>query len=194
MPHNPESNEDFRTTDGTNLLNYLGAPQGYPAAVINRVQYNGQANRSVSMNNWSSYIDDELQKPLLVNLNMSKNYNSTTRKLEGSVELFFLNSISGNVNMTFLITEDDIEDVQSSLTGDIPNYKHKHVLRDVISSSYAGDLIGLDIAANFTTTIDFTYILPAKFNAEKCNIIAFVNRDEGAVLDILQAAKAKVID
>ena len=193
-PYNGESNEDFRTPDGTSLLSYLGEPAGNPTAVINRVQYDGQQYRAVGLNDWSGYINEELQKTPMVRLDMTKDYNETTRELNGSVELFFFEAISGNVNMTFLITEDDIEDVQVTLDGKKYDYKHKHVLRKVISSSYTGDLIGTDIAANFTTTINFNYVLPAEFNAEKCNIVAFVNRDEGATLDVLQATKAHVVD
>ena len=193
-PYNGESNEDFRTPDGTSLLSYLGEPQGYPAAVVNRVHYDGQQDRSVGLNDWSGYINEELQKAPKVRLDMTKDYDATTRELKGSAELFFFEEVSGNVNMTFLITEDDIEDVQVTLDGKKYDYKHKHVLRKVISSSYTGDLIGTDIAANFTTTINFNYVLPAEFNAEKCNIVAFVNRDEGATLDVLQATKAHVVD
>ena len=188
-----ESNEDFRTGDGTNLLNYLGQPSGYPSAVINRVHYDPQQPRAVDPNDWNGYIGQELQKTVKVKLDMTKDYDATTRELKGSAELLFLESVSGNVNITFVITENDVEDVQLTPDGKVNDYKHKHILRDIISTN-SGDLIGENIAANFTTTINFNYNLPAKFKAENCEIIAFVNRNDGGTLDILQGAKAHVID
>lgn len=190
----PESRYDFRALDGLDLVRYLNAPDnepiGYPAATVNRKKFPNEQNRTIFLNSWAGYISSELQQAPVVRIDLTGDFNPNTRELTVDTDLFFFEEVAGDVRLTVLITEDEIEDVQDSLDGKLPNYKHKHVLRDVLSGDYKGDLVGNGIAANYNTSRQLTYVLPADWNPEKCHVVAFVNRNDGGTLDVLQAAEA----
>lgn len=192
----PESTIDFRTDDGTSLLSYLNAPNsapvGYPAAVINRKWFQGEQDRMVFLNSWAGYISTELQEAPEVRIDLSKNYNPTTRTITADVSLFFFEEIPNNVNITALITEDNITNVQDSNDGKIQDYKHKHVLRDVITNDYRGDLVGTNIAANSTSNFQYTYTLPDGWKEDDCHLVVFVSRNDGGTLNVLQAAEVSL--
>jgi hypothetical protein len=191
-----DSQYDFRTNDGTALIGYLNAPStgpaGYPAAVINRKIHTGQQDRAVFQSSWAGIVGNEAQSKADVRITIDKSYDAATRKLKMSPTVFFQEDISGDVNFTVLITETDIIDVQLDQSGKVPNYSHKHVLRDVITSSYSGDLIGTNISKETLKNLNYEYIIPNEWNASKCSIVVFVNRNDGANLDVLQAAEAHV--
>jgi hypothetical protein len=192
----PESNYDFRTDDGTNLLPYLNAPNsgpvGYPAAIINRRWFQGEQDRMVFLNSWAGYISSELQEAPKVRIDLSKNYDASTRTITIDASLFFFEDVPNNVNITALITEDNITDVQDSNDGKIPEYKHKHVMRDVITNDYRGDLIGSNITANTNSSFQYTYTLPDSWKENDCHVVVFVSRNDGGTLDVLQAAETSV--
>lgn len=194
----PESTVDFRTADGNDLIPYLNAPStgpaGYPAAVINRKWFTGQIDRAVFQASWAGLIANEIQSQADVRVTLSKSYDTTSRELKISSELYFTEDVAGDVNFTALITQDNIEDVQLDQSGKVPNYVHKHVLRKVITSSYAGDLIGTDITKESLYNLNYSYTLPNEWNASQCHVIVFVNKNDGATIDILQAAKAYIND
>ena len=168
-------------------------PAGYPAAVINRKSHNGAGqDRAVFQSSWAGIIGSEVQEKADVQIEINKTYDANTRLLTINPNLFFQENVSGDVNFTALITEDDIVDVQLDQNGKVPDYKHKHVLRDVISASFSGDLIGTDITKETSEDLNYTYTIPNEWDASKCHIVVFVNKNDGATIDVLQAAEAHV--
>lgn len=188
----PESNYNFQTDDGTALLGYLGSPTGYPAAIINRKQFAGEPNRAMFPANWAGAISSEIANQADVRISLSHNYDETTRELEIKSELYFLEDISGDVNYTLVITEDSIVDVQIDQAGKIPDYVHKHVLRDVITTDYRGDVLGNGISKETLKNLTHTTTLPIEWKAEHCHVVVFVNRNDGGTLDVLQAGQISV--
>lgn len=192
----PESDEDFRTADGNSLIPYLNAPNtgpaGYPASVINRKWFNGQVDRAVFQGSWAGLIASEIQSQASARVTLARSYDETSRELKIQSEIYFNEAIAGDVNFTALITQDSIVDVQLDQTGKDPNYVHKHVLRDVITASHAGDLIGTDVQAEDLFNLNYSYTLPDGWDAKKCHVVVFVNRNNGSTLDIIQAAETYV--
>lgn len=193
----PDSQYDFRTPDGNELIGYLNAPStgpvGYPAAVINRKLHNGAGqDRAVFQSSWAGIIGNEAQNKADVQIEINKTYDATTRELTINPSVFFQEDVAGDVHFTALITQDSIIDVQLDQNGKVPDYAHRHVLRDVITSSYAGDLIGTDVTKETSENLNYTYTLPNDWDASKCYIIVFVNRNNGSTLDVLQAAEAHI--
>jgi hypothetical protein len=192
-----DSNYDFRTDDGDDLIGYLNAPStgpaGYPAAVVNRKLHNGVGqDRAVFQSSWSGIIGNEVQQKADVQIEMNKFYDASTRTLKISPALFFQEDVPGEVHFTALITQDSIIDVQLDQSGKVPNYAHRHVLRDVITSSYSGDVVGTDILKNAVENLNYTYVIPNDWDVSKCYIVVFVNKNDGSTLDVLQAAEAHV--
>lgn len=190
----PESHYDFKTDDGNELLPYLNAPNngpiGYPSAIINRKWFAGQQDRMLFLNEWAGFIAAELQEAPKVRIDMTKNYNTTNRELQVDLDLFFFEAIDNDVNISIVITEDDIVDYQKDTNGKVPDYVHKHVLRDVITTNYRGDLVASNVPANGSYSFNYKYVLPDTWHSENCHIVAFVNRNDGGTLDVLQATQA----
>ena len=193
----PESNYDFRTADGDNLIGYLNAPStgpaGYPAAVVNRKLHNGSGqDRAVFQSSWAGIIGNEAQNKADVQIEINKSYDAATRELTINPTVFFQENVSGDVNFTAVITQDSIIDVQLDQNGKVPDYAHRHVLRDVITENYSGDLIGTDVTKETSANLNYTYTIPNEWDASKCYIVVFVNRNDGSTLDVLQAAEAHI--
>lgn len=193
----PESSHDFRTADGDELIGYLNAPStgpaGYPAAVVNRKLHNGSGqDRAVFQSSWAGIIGNEAQNKADVQIEINKTYNAATRELTINPTVFFQENVDGDVNFTAVITQDSIIDVQLDQGGKVNDYVHRHVLRDVITSNYAGDLIGTGMLKDATANLSYSYTLSNEWDASKCYIVVFVNRNDGSTLDVLQAAEAHI--
>lgn len=189
-----ESKYDFRTPDGNELESYLGPPSGYPSAVINRRWYSGQQERVVYLNDWPGFVSGELQRAPVVRIDLENTYDENTRQLNVAVDLYFFEEIVGQTNVSVLITESGVEDYQLTPDGKQADYKHKHILRDVITPSHTGESLGTQIAADTPIAKNYTYTIPAEWKADKCKIVVFVNKNEGNDLEVLQAEEASVMN
>lgn len=187
--------EDFRTDEGTNLLSYLGAPLGYPTAVVNRKKFEGEFDLQLGRTQWPGFIVDELGAPPKVKIDIQNAYSDEDRRLEVKVTLYVEENIGEEeVHISVAITENDIPELQltpSSGTPD-PNYKHKHVLRDMLTT-YNGDPIDEALTAGAVIEKNYTMTLPTGWVAENCEVVAFVNLD-GDNKEVLQAHQAGVTE
>lgn len=187
--------EDFRTDEGTNLLSYLGAPLGYPTAVVNRKKFDGEFDLQLGRTQWPGFIVDELGVPPKVKIDIQNAYSNEDRRLEVKVTLYVEENIGEEeVHISVAITENDIQELQltpSSGTPD-PNYKHKHVLRDMLTT-YNGDRIDEALTAGAVIEKNYTITLPPGWVAENCEVVAFVNLD-GDNKEVLQAHQAGVTE
>ena len=43
-----------------------------------------------------------------------------------------------------------------------------------------------------TATLNYSYTIPNEWEVSKCYVVVFVNRNDGATIDVLQAAEAHV--
>lgn len=191
-PPYAESKYDFRTTDGNNLLSYLGEPLGYPTAVVNRKKFTGEFDIQLAQNQWAGFIAQEAAQAPEISLTLNKIYNAATRRLEVNVNVKTLEPIDGSdIRLSVALTETNIIDVQLAPGGKVNDYKHKHVLRDFITN-YDGNLIPEAQKEGAIITKSFTYDIPEAWVAENCNIVVFVHLN-GERKDVLQAEQVKVI-
>jgi len=194
-PPYPESLYDFRITEGVSLLSYLGEPLGYPTAVVNRKLFDGEFDRQLGRQQWAGFIAQELLEEPAVKIDIRNTYNDEDRKLEVAATLYVQENLTGEeARISVAITESDIQDLQltpESGTPD-PSYKHKHVLRDMLTS-YDGDPISETLAAGAVIEKAFSTTLPTGWVAGNCHVIVFVNLggDRRAVLQVHQAGVAE---
>lgn len=192
-PPYAESKYDFRTSDGTNLLSYLGEPLGYPTAVVNRKKFEGEFDIQLGQNQWAGFIAQEAAQAPEVALTLQRNYDAASRQLSLEVSVKTLESIENpDIRLSLALTENNVVDVQLAPGGKVTDYKHQHILRDFITN-YDGNPIPEAQKADVTTTKSFTYTLPEAWNAKNCNIVAFVHLN-GEQKDIIQAAQVKVME
>lgn len=188
-----ESIHDFRTSDGDNLLSFLGEPIGYPTAVVDRHLFEGEIDLQLFKSQWPGFIEERLSEAPTVQVGIGRTYDEATRELCVSAGLFVLEDIEGeDVRITVAVLENDVEDAQVTPEGKKLDYKHKHILRDVLSAP-DGNLLTEPLTAGSEITRNFSVILPDDYVAENCTVIAFVNRG-GDSKEVLQAEQVSIFD
>ncbi len=177
---------DFRTADGNIYHDHFG-PQSYPQGMISRVEF--QNNVMIGRTNWSSAA------ALLINTSADMKiwfedlaYSPITNRVEGVAKVAFVRPVTGNLNLTLLITEDHVIDWQLDGVVDIQEYEHKHVLRGVGNSTWGEPLVTGSAAVGDTLASNFNFALPANVLVPtNCNVIAHVSRtDTREVLQVVE--------
>lgn len=176
---------------------YLGPVTGYPSATVNRKVFEGESGIVTSLNKWAGHIGQELCERAMVDVNISSVLNETDRKLSVTVDILpkdFVTSVAAeDIALTILITENDIVGYQKTPTGIDMSYVHEHVLRDVLSVNYSGDVIypkGSALSAEQKVVSD--YALPADWDVDNCHIVAFAHYKSAADKSVIQAAEASL--
>lgn len=191
----PSSQYDFRTSEAEEIADYLGRPAAYPSAVVNRKDFDGgayflQSDKTL----WSGFISQELAVDPKVTVNITKEYNETTRELEVRVTGKAEENIEGDLRLTIMITENNIVDAQDvENVGIVEDYKHKHVFRTTMTQS-TGDPLVTNMAVGDIYDKTYTMTLSEDWKTVDCEIIAFVNLVDGQKKEILQVESSHVED
>ncbi len=184
---------DFRTDEGTQLINYLGQPFGFPSAVVNRKLYSNQFDLQLDQGDWAGYIASELEIAPKVRINIEPEFNAGSRELKAKVTLYVDEAISDpDVHLSIMITESEIHDVQITPSGSVPDYPHRHALRGMLTN-YDGDRITETLSAGAIIEKSFSFTMSAGWKEENCEIVAFVSL-AGTNKDVLQAHQVHVIE
>ena len=189
----PESQYDFRTTDGDIMADYIGLASFFPTAAINRRIVPPETEPYLPRQIWAGIIDEDLGKDPVMNIALETNYNAASRDLGVTVTLTPRNTLSGEHRLTVLITQDSIQDVQKKGLEKIPDYYHRHVLRDVITQA-TGDVISNPLISNIAIEKKFSITLPAGWNEKHCSIVAFVHHGSTPDKEVLQVEEKHVIE
>jgi hypothetical protein len=191
-PYN-ESNFDFRTSVGDQIINYVGIPFGFPTAVVNRRKFDGNFGLQLGLGKWAGHIAEELLIDPKVKIGVVPEYNAGNGNLDIEVTLLVQEDIlDDDVRISLMVTESGIKDYQLTPDGKQGDYTHKHVLRGMVTN-FDGDVIPETLVAGTTLTKNFNYTIPAEWVAENCEIIAFVNLG-GDSKDILQAIQVHLVE
>lgn len=165
--HAPNYLTDYRTNQGDSIAtkitdcNITYTPLGY----INRAVVSG--SQCVDKADWQAAADLQFAKPLVVNMQMIVDYDSTTKKGIVFVQNEFTTNTTGNFFMCIALVQDSIIGYQNNSgsagdpaypTGDVPNYVHRHVFRGNITP-----LLGVPVASG-AVSIDQEVILPIAIN------------------------------
>lgn len=192
---------DFRTVPGTDYDVFFGnGVVGNPNGLVNRQGYPTTTHVKFH-SNWGTAVDGIMALPPDAYIEISNNYNSTTRVLNTTVKTEFLNMLTGNYKLIVLLTEDSIVKPQldySQPVGqqNVLNYVHRHALRAAISSGSWGDQIVTGSAAAGDTVVStFSYTLPATFNGlapveSECYVVAFVY--DATTFEVIQVEEKKM--
>ena len=188
----PESKYDFRTPDGTELANFIGAPIGFPSAAVNRRIVPPETEAYLPRTAWAGVIDEELAESPQIAIKLENNFNATTRKLDITANLTPVSDLSGEHRLTVLITQDSIVDYQKVNLTKVPDYTHRHVLRDVLTTP-TGDIIDEALVAGAVIKKTYSITLPAEWDAKHCSVVAFVHHGTTPDKEVLQATEEHVI-
>ena len=189
----PESRADFTTSSGTEILSFLETPIGYPSAVVNRRQFDGERGlQIIQFGTWGGFIAQALEDESLIAIDMENRFIPDTRLLSTTVEITPLALIAEDLNITVLITENDIASVQLTEDGIINDYDQKHVFRTMLTG-ILGNPISASLQIGITNQETFSFTLPEEWVAENCSVVAFVHQT-GGTKEVLQAEELKIIE
>ena len=192
----PQNVHDFRTPEAENLINYLKNPPSYPSAVVNRKDFDGGFYIiQYPLSKWAGFIDQELESDAKIGVTITKNYDPITRELSVQVTGLAAENLSGDLRLTVMITENNIEDAQETPgAGIVLDYNHKHVFRTTMTN-YDGDSFATQLNVGDNYDESYSMILPEEWDAAECEVIAFVSLVDGdEYKEVLQAAEVHVED
>lgn len=202
-PLPPNYTTDFRTPAGDEYaIHYDMATLGLPRGLINRMPYGGVIG--ISKGNWSSAVAAVIDLPPDMDLWFdSFNFNSATNVVTTTVKVAVINAINGPHNLTVYLTEDHVIDWQEDhrVPGtDVPNYDHRHVLRDNLNGTWGDVIIPTSAQPGDTLSESFTYTLPPEgainhvINTANCSLVAYVYSTSGAdAEEVKQVAERKFV-
>jgi hypothetical protein len=179
---------DYRTPEGNELNSYF-AIQGYPVGLVNRTDYGGSL--LLLKDSWQSAVDALANLEIQAWITIDNSYNSSTRKLDCTLETEFLADLPDTYNICVYLLESGIVSPQKTLTGTVLDYTHNHMLRTTLNGTW-GDPVGTDGLAvtGSKVTNTYSYTLPEDWNADNCAIVAFVYNTE--TMEVVQAEEEAV--
>lgn len=188
-----ESQKDFRTAAGTEVLNFLKTPIGYPSGVVNRKQFEGERSlQLIQFATWGGFIGQVLAEEASIAIDLSTSYNSTNRSLEIEVGTIPLERISEPLNITVLITENNIQDAQLTADGVINDYAQTHTFRTTITDIF-GEALATNLNLGERVNKAYSFTIPSDWIAENCNVVAFIHQASDGI-EVLQVEEKKVIE
>lgn len=192
------SKYDFRSELNDNLETYLRPWFGKPAATVNRIQQENQAEFAISnIDLWSQLVEAELEKPQTAAIIITHEYNEATRELTIDVEVEPWIDIEGDIRLSVMLTESHIIDAQKDQSVIIPDYEHNHMLREMLTA-FDGDGFTSSMSAFETRSKSFTYTVPQEDDGlwvdENIEIVAFVSIVTPTTKDVLQASQVHLVE
>jgi hypothetical protein len=157
---------DFQTSDGNAIAAMPGmGVSGYPEGAINRTIFTGSV-MAMSPNDWSTYANVVKTQTAYCNVAIQGTLNAQTRVLTVQAEVYYTaNSPQPTNYLTIALLENDIPGPQSDFPGYNPtnyfpdgNYKHKHVLRKIITPTFGTPVSPTTAGSLYSST--FTYTVP----------------------------------
>ncbi len=193
----PDSKFDFKTLVGQELEDWLGRPNGYPSAVINRRKFEGEESIQVQRQSWSAYVTSEIQRNAKARITLLNEYDSSTRLLTVKVFLVSEENISSPVRLTVLLTESNIIDPQLTPAGKVEAYKHKDVLRTLLTN-YEGNTVTSSMTKGEIIERSYSIRLPEDgldwWIPENMKVVVFATESTGqGPGEVLNAEFQKVI-
>ncbi|MGL4596992.1 MAG: Omp28-related outer membrane protein, partial [Bacteroidia bacterium] len=186
--------EDLNSTEGNDYDAVFQLSNAPPVGMVNRLGFPTNTHGKPA-GDWGGIIDSLLNEAPIASMEISREYNSSTRALNVSIDGRFLQDLNGTYKTTILIVEDSLVGWQQDGSSYIPDYEWEHVLRGCVNTpgSIAGALSSSGaITAQATFGHVYTnYIVNANWNAAHCKIVAILYDD--LTKEVLQAEEVDLI-
>lgn len=191
---------DYRTDAGELYDATFGATGfGLPQGMFNRKDYDAVNQTHLKFYpNWKTEIAGMVAAPSVLDLQLDVDFDMTTRKLCVAVKDSFLTAMSGNYNLTVLLTQDSIVSWQDYIGVNKSDYVHRHVLRDAITptGAWGEPLATGPVSAGSKAVKRFAYTIPADYkgvtcDVNQCHVVAYVYNT--ITYEIIQAEEVEVI-
>ena len=185
--HENMGNQDPFRTSQTDSITDLQGIDGFPEGTFDRtvgLENNNHAYAvltALSPSTMSSFLDHIAETPSWATVNINSTFDEASREavitIDGELVPTYEDMMGTDSKLTVYITEDGLVAPQVSGGND---YVHNNVLRQALVS-----VKGVDLKKNGNTyKNEFTVTIPAEWNADNLNIVAFVSRPLGLVTDM----------
>lgn len=186
--------EDFRTEAGDKYVTTFSF-SGYPNGLVNRKDYPSNAVKAHS--SWASEVSSILRTPLEAEVRMLSEYNSTDSTVCVNVQTksFATTAIPVSYYLCVMLIQDSIIAPQVDGTTFIPDYLHRHVLRDNINGVW-GDSVLTNAKPGEARIKKYKFKLQHDYKKiickpKDCYLVAFLY--DKSNYRILQAEEIKII-
>lgn len=185
----PQSTYDLSTDIGEQLDALIGPVEAYPSAAINRNAF-GTSGKIHFSPSWAGFVQQELDIPPQVGVQIANSFNENNGELTTNITVNFLETLSGDLSLSVMITENDIVDTQLDTSGLVEDYTHKHVLRAMLTNVAGNPIPTQGVETSLEES--FTFNIPTEWNVNNCSVVAFVHRT-APDLEVLQVSEKKLL-
>ena len=189
---------DFRTIEGTEILDFIGVPIGIPTGSVNRELFENETDLLLGKNQWPGFIAEEINRPPEVGLNVETSLETINRVVNIDVTIVPNQDLAGDIRLTVVLTEDNITDKQLSSTGVIDDFKHSHIMRSVVTP-FDGMSLGNNLVSGKAISESFRVSIPmadsgGPWDLNQLNVVAYVSLNDlsKGLRRVLQADENKV--
>lgn len=144
---------------------------GQPWVIFNR-----KTSPDSHYNNWAAMVSTIISEKANLSVKIANAYDAATRTLTTTVGA---DGVNGTVNgkLQVWIVEDGVKALQMMPDGKSnKEYIHNHVFRAAVNGTWGEDVT---VKEGETTTKQYSYVLPEKWNADNIAVVAFVYNDGG---------------
>lgn len=174
-------------------MNFIGGVTGFPRASINRIIFEGEDTRAIAKEKWAGFTQEQLNQEASVDLALKNTFNASNNKLEIELTGSFLKDVNlVSPRYSVFLIENDIVDYQLDDEVLVPDYVHKHVFRDALTS-FDGEIMDVETINGLEFNYTFEYLIPEDWNPSNINVIAFIN-DGAGDQEILQVLEKNILN
>lgn len=188
----PENTQYTRPLGGLKLTSPEATTyyQYYKPSMLPSALIDGAAPLS-NVSLWTDAIMQALSRPAAADLELTTEYDASTRELKVTYHSKFNDVLASPLNINVWLMENGIVGPQYSGANILRDYVHNHVLRTSLTGDWgvavADSFIPDDeFTATFSVTIDEAWV------AENCEVIAFLQNPNSKIVE--QSAEAPVIN
>lgn len=185
----PQSQFDLSTNMGEQLDALIGPVDAYPSAAINRGTF-GTGGRIHFSPSWAGFVQQELNATPQVDVLLDNSFNENNGELTTNITINFLETLTDDLSLSVMITENSIVDAQEDTSGLIEDYVHKHVFRTMLTNIAGNPIPAQGMGTNVQE--NFTFNIPAQWDENNCSVVAFVHRT-APDLKVLQVSEKKLL-
>lgn len=187
---------DFRSATGTEIGDFFSLGD-FPSGMISRNGWTqAQNNADIGINAWGTRIETIKNDEPLLSIEITTDYDTTTRITDATIECDALTDFSGTYKIAAYITEDSI--VQAQKTENdvnhpdniIYDYVHRHVLRGSMNGTWGDTLVSGNVVKGQGFVKNYSSVLNSAWNAKQCYVVVFVY--DASNYEIMQVEEKKI--
>lgn len=192
-----KTDANYPTNYTTNAGNDWDASTGFgvglagnPNGMVNRMNY--PSNHIKGYTTWKNLAQQEVKKLMMVKIDLTTKYDSTSKGINAYVKTTFLQSLSGSYFLNIVYFEDGIVGKQKFYTPakDSAGYIFNHVLRGDLNGSWGESIATNPVAGAIVSKTYLNNALPSIVNDKKTHVLVFVYNNTSK--EIIQAEEVKI--